>query len=441
MLKITKFGGSSVANATQFKKVKAIVQADPSRKYVVVSVPGKRNSSDNKITDLLYLLDAHRQYHVDASNVYRLIRQRFVDIKTELGLKQPIEKELDTFYTNLNTYTQAQIVSRGEYFCAKLMAEYLGYDFVDAKDIIRFNLDKTIDMQATAAKLQAKCAQYEHFVFPGFYGSSANNQIQVFSRGGGDITGSILAKCLNADMYENWTDVSGFLMADPKIVDHPKQITHITYSELRELSYMGASVLHEEAIFPVKEANIPIHILNTNHPEDPGTIIQERTNIKNPYAITGIAGKEGFVSIYIYKKHMSSEVGYIRKVLSILEMYNVSVEHIPSGIDSFSVVVNKSDVQDSLYEILARIKTELKPDEIHTEENLALISTVGKSMSDSPGVAGKLFKSLGDQKINIRMIAQSSDEINITVAVLCKDFKATIRSIYDAFVTKEDQNV
>ncbi|MDM8292907.1 MULTISPECIES: aspartate kinase [Faecalicoccus] len=441
MLKITKFGGSSVANATQFKKVKAIVQADPSRKYVVVSAPGKRNSSDNKITDLLYLLDAHRQYHVDASNVYRLIRQRFVDIKTELGLKQPIEKELDTFYTNLNTYTQAQIVSRGEYFCAKLMAEYLGYDFVDAKDIIRFNLDKTIDMQATAAKLQAKCAQYEHFVFPGFYGSSANNQIQVFSRGGGDITGSILAKCLNADMYENWTDVSGFLMADPKIVDHPKQITHITYSELRELSYMGASVLHEEAIFPVKEANIPIHILNTNHPEDPGTIIQERTNIKNPYAITGIAGKEGFVSIYIYKKHMSSEVGYIRKVLSILEMYNVSVEHIPSGIDSFSVVVNKSDVQDSLYEILARIKTELKPDEIHTEENLALISTVGKSMSDSPGVAGKLFKSLGDQKINIRMIAQSSDEINITVAVLCKDFKATIRSIYDAFVTKEDQNV
>lgn len=441
MLKITKFGGSSVANATQFKKVKAIVQADPSRKYVVVSAPGKRNSSDNKITDLLYLLDAHRQYHVDASNVYRLIRQRFVDIKTELGLKQPIEKELDTFYTNLNTYTQAQIVSRGEYFCAKLMAEYLGYDFVDAKDIIRFNLDKTIDMQATAAKLQAKCAQYEHFVFPGFYGSSANNQIQVFSRGGGDITGSILAKCLNADMYENWTDVSGFLMADPKIVDHPKQITHITYSELRELSYMGASVLHEEAIFPVKEANIPIHILNTNHPEDPGTIIQERTNVKNPYAITGIAGKEGFVSIYIYKKHMSSEVGYIRKVLSILEMYNVSVEHIPSGIDSFSVVVNKSDVQDCLYEILARIKTELKPDEIHTEENLALISTVGKSMSDSPGVAGKLFKSLGDQKINIRMIAQSSDEINITVAVLCKDFKATIRSIYDAFVTKEDQNV
>ena len=438
MVKITKFGGSSVANASQFKKVKEIVMADPSRKYVVVSAPGKQDPSDNKITDLLYLLDAHRQYHVDAGNVYRLIRKRFVDIKNELGLKQPIEKELDTFYTHLNQYTQAEIVSRGEYFCAKLMAEYLGYDFVDAKDIIRFHLDKSVDMQATATKLQAKCAQYEHFVFPGFYGSTANNQIQVFSRGGGDITGSILAKCLNADVYENWTDVSGFLMADPKIVSQPKLITHITYSELRELSYMGASVLHEEAIFPVKEANIPIHILNTNHPQDQGTIIQERTKIKNPYPITGIAGKEGFISIYIYKKHMSNEIGYIRRVLSILEMFNVSVEHLPSGIDSFSVVINKSDVQDSLYEILARIKNELKPDEIHTEEDLALISTVGKNMSDTPGMAGRLFKALGDKNINIRMIAQSSDEINITIAVSRKDLARTIQAIYHEFVTKED---
>lgn len=438
MLKITKFGGSSVANAVQFRKVKAIVESDPARKYVVVSAPGKRDSKDNKITDLLYLLDAHRQYNVDASNVFALIRKRFVGIKEELGLKQPIEKELDAFYTNLNQYTQNEIVSRGEYFCAKLMAEYLGYDFVDAQDIIRFNLDRTVDMQATASKLQAKCAQFEHFVFPGFYGSSADNQIQVFSRGGGDITGSILAKCLNADVYENWTDVSGFLMADPKIVSNPQPITHITYSELRELSYMGASVLHEEAIFPVKEANIPIHILNTNHPTDQGTIIQERTKYKSPYAITGIAGKEGFVSIYIYKKHMSNEVGYIRKVLSILENYNVSVEHIPSGIDSFSIIVSKQDVQNSLYEILARIKNELKPDEIHTEEDLALISTVGKSMSYAPGVAGKLFKALGDQNINIRMIAQSSDEINITTAVARKDFQKTVQAIYDSFVTNEE---
>ena len=310
MLKITKFGGSSVASASQFKKVKEIVMSDPARKYVVVSAPGKRNGNDNKITDLLYLLDAHRQYHVDASNVFNLIKDRFLEIKNELGLKQPIEKELDRFYTNLNQMNQAEIVSRGEYFCAKLMAEYLGYGFVDAKDIIRFRLDKTIDWQATTNKLTAKCAQYKNFVFPGFYGGSANGQIQIFPRGGGDITGAILARCLNADVYENWTDVSGFLMADPRIVKDPEQITHITYSELRELSYMGASVLHEEAIFPVKEANIPIHILNTNRPQDAGTIIQEHNNYVNPYAITGIAGKTDFLSIYIYKKHMSNEKFY-----------------------------------------------------------------------------------------------------------------------------------
>lgn len=437
MLKITKFGGSSVANAAQFKKVKKIVESDPARKYVVVSAPGKRDSSDNKITDLLYLLDAHRQYHVDASNVFKLIKDRFVAIKTELGLKQPIEKELDAFYTNLNTMNQAEIVSRGEYFCAKLMAEYLGYGFVDAKDIIRFNLDKTLDWKATTTKLNAKCAQYKNFVFPGFYGSSANDQIQIFPRGGGDITGAILAKCLNADVYENWTDVSGFLMADPKIIKDPEQITHITYSELRELSYMGASVLHEEAIFPVKEANIPIHILNTNRPQDAGTIIQERTNHVSPYAITGIAGKAGFLSVYIYKKHMSNEVGFIRRVLSIFEAYNISVEHIPSGIDSVSVVVSKNDIEDCLYEILARIKQEIKPDTIRTIDDIALISTVGKNMSDKPGTSGKLFAALGSNNINIIMIAQGSDEINITVGVKKKDFKKTIQVIYDTFVTKE----
>lgn len=438
MLKITKFGGSSVANADQFRKVKEIVESDPARKYVVVSAPGKRDKSDNKITDLLYLLDAHRQYHVDGSNVYKLIRQRFIDIKNELGLKQPIEEELDQFYQNLNKYTQDAIVSRGEYFCAKLMAEYLGYDFVDAQDVIRFKMDKTIDMKRTTEKLLQKKAEHEHFVFPGFYGSTATDQVQVFSRGGGDITGSILARCLEADVYENWTDVSGFLMADPSIVQSPKPITHITYTELRELSYMGASVLHEEAIFPVKEANIPIHILNTNHPEDAGTIIQEHTNIKNKYSITGIAGKRGFLSIYIYKKHMSNEVGFIRRVLTILESYNISVEHIPTGIDSFSVVVVESDIRDSLYEILARIKTELKPDEIHTDDDLALISTVGKAMAEKSGMAGKLFGALGEHKINIKMIAQSSDEINITVAVKANDFKRSIRAIYNKFVTEED---
>lgn len=438
MLKITKFGGSSVANSEQFKKVKRIIQSDSDRRYVVVSAPGKRFSNDSKITDLLYLLDAHRQYHVDASNVFKLIKDRFVEIKNELGLKQPIEKELDALYTNLAHMNQNEIVSRGEYFCAKLMAEYLGFAFVDAKDIIQIGHDKSIDWDATKARLKAKYNQYDRFVFPGFYGSSAGNQIQLFSRGGGDITGAILANCLNADVYENWTDVSGFLMADPRIVDNPKQITHITYSELRELSYMGASVLHEEAIFPVKESNIPIHILNTNRPGDTGTIIQEHSKTMHPYAITGIAGKPGFMSIYIYKKHMSSEIGYIRKVLSILEDFKVSVEHIPSSIDSFTVLVDEKDVQDSLYEILSRIKKEVKPDQIKTKNHIALVSTVGKNMSKKPGTSGMLFHALGKANINIAMIAQGSDEINITVGVDEQDLNKTIKVIYDTFVNGKE---
>lgn len=439
MLKITKFGGSSVADARQFSKVKSIIEADPDRKYVVVSAPGRRFHSDSKLTDLLYLLDAHRQYHVDASNVFAMIKERFLEIKTELDLKQPIEKELDLFYTNLNTMTQAEIVSRGEYFCAKLMAEYLGFPFVDAKDVIRFRLDKTIDWEATKSKLIAKTAQHSNFVMPGFYGATSHDQVQVFSRGGGDISGAILARCIEADVYENWTDVSGFLMADPTVVKKPEPITHISYSELRELSYMGASVLHEEAIFPVKEKNIPIHILNTNRPQDAGTIIQERTAKTSPYAITGIAGKAGFMSIYIYKKHMSNEVGYMRKVLSILEDYNVSIEHIPSGIDSFTIVIQEKDIEDRLYEMLARIKKELRPDEIRTQNKIALISTVGKNMSSRPGVSGRLFGALGMNNINIVMIAQGSDEINITVGVNENDFKKTVRVIYDTFVTEEEK--
>ncbi len=427
-----------MADARQFEKVRSIIQSDPDRKYVVVSAPGRRFHSDSKLTDLLYLLDAHRQYHVDASNVFRMIKERFVEIKSQLGLKQPIEKELDAFYTNLNTLSQAEIVSRGEYFCAKMMAEYLGFPFVDAKDVIRFRLDRTIDWEATKSKLITKTAQYDNFVMPGFYGATANDQIQVFSRGGGDISGAILARCIEADVYENWTDVSGFLMADPTVVKDPEPITHISYSELRELSYMGASVLHEEAIFPVKEKNIPIHILNTNRPQDAGTIIQEVSAVPSPYAITGIAGKAGFMSIYIYKKHMSNEVGYMRKVLSILEDYNVSIEHIPSGIDSFTIVIEEKDIEDRLYEMLARIKKELKPDEIRTQNKIALISTVGKNMSSRPGTSGKLFGALGMNNINIVMIAQGSDEINITVGVNEHDFKKTVHVIYDTFVTEEE---
>lgn len=433
-LKVTKFGGSSVSQASQFKKVKDIVLSDPDRRFVVVSAPGKRFSSDSKITDLLYLLDAHRQYHVDASNVFKLIKERFVEIKEALNLKYPVEKELDALYSNLSSLTQNDIVSRGEYFCARLMAEYLGFPFVDAADVIRINHDKSIDWDATKARLKTAMNQYDRFVFPGFYGLSNNGKIMVFSRGGGDITGSILANIIEADVYENWTDVSGFLMADPRVVKNPEPITHITYSELRELSYMGASVLHEEAVFPVKESNIPIHILNTNAPNDKGTIIQERNKIKRKYPITGLAGKPGFLSIYIYKKHMSNEIGYMRKVLSVLERFNVSIEHIPSGIDSFTVIVPRNEVEDSLYEILHSIKKEVKPDEIKVLDNIALVSTVGNSMSHQPGMAGRLFEALGREGISIVMIAQDSNEINITIGVDEKDLSRTIKCIYEEFV-------
>ncbi len=440
-LKVTKFGGSSVSCASQFEKVKNIVLSDPDRRFVVVSAPGKRNSSDSKITDLLYLLDAHRQYHVDASNVYKLIKDRFVEIKETLGLKYPIERELDEMYSRLQTMTQNEIVSRGEYFCAKLMAEYLGYPFVDAADVIRINHDKSIDWDATRARLHSIINTHDRFVFPGFYGMSSNNNIMVFSRGGGDITGSILANIIEADVYENWTDVSGFLMADPRVVKNPEPITHITYSELRELSYMGASVLHEEAVFPVKESNIPIHILNTNRPQDAGTIIQETSNVPRKYPITGLAGKPGFLSIYIYKKHMSNEIGYMRKVLSVLERFNVSIEHIPSGIDSFTVIVSKAEVADSLYEILHAIKKEVRPDELKVQENIALVSTVGNSMSHQPGNAGRLFEALGRDRINIQMIAQDSNEINITIGVDEKDLARTISVIYEEFVHPKESQI
>lgn len=433
-LKVTKFGGSSVSQASQFKKVKDIVESDPDRRYVVVSAPGKRWSNDSKITDLLYLLDAHRQYHVDASNVFKLIKERFVEIKESLGLKTPIEKELDSMYANLSSMTETEIVSRGEYFCAKLMADYLGYPFVDAADVIRINHDKSIDWDATRARLKAVMNEHPRFVFPGFYGMSANGKIMVFSRGGGDVTGAILANVLGADVYENWTDVSGFLMADPRVVRNPEPITHITYSELRELSYMGASVLHEDAVFPAQENNIPIHILNTNRPQDEGTIIQETSTVPRRYPITGLAGKPGFMSIYVYKKHMSNEIGYIRKVLTVLERYGVSIEHLPSGIDSFTIIVNKAEVEDSLYEILHDIKRQVEPDQIKVEENIALVSTVGKSMSHQPGNAGRLFEALGREKINIVMIAQDSNEINITIGVKEADLARTIEVIYNEFV-------
>lgn len=435
MIKITKFGGSSVANARQFQKVKQIIESDPARRFVVVSASGREHKNDNKVTDLLYLIEAHLKYSVDHLPLFQLIEERFLSIKQELGLNYPIENDLAELKKQLNkSISTDYLVSRGEYLTAKLMAEYLGFPFVDAKDIITFRYNGKIDFDATRYRMTNYMKQHDRFVIPGFYGALPDGVVKTMSRGGSDITGSILADILDADMYENWTDVSGILMADPRIVHHPKRIDTITYSELRELSYMGASVLHEEAIFPVLDKNIPINILNTNHPEEGGTIIVEEDTEPSVQPITGIAGKKNFTVIAIYKNHMSDEVGIIRRALEVCENYRVSIEHIPSGIDSFSIVVNSDDVKDVIYDMVGDMKKACNADEVKIIDNIALIATVGRQMMYRPGISGKLFAVLGKNNINIRMIAQGTDEMNIIVGVENKDYEKTVRTIYDNFV-------
>lgn len=435
MIKITKFGGSSVANATQFAKVKQIIESDSARRFVVVSASGREHKNDNKVTDLLYLIEAHIKYSVDYHPLFQLIEDRFLTMKRELNLTYPIENDLEELKQRLNkTISTDYLVSRGEYLTAKLMAEYLGFPFLDAKDIIIFRYNGKIDFDATRLRLKEYIQKHDRFVMPGFYGALPDGTIKIMSRGGSDITGSILADILDADMYENWTDVSGILMADPRIVSKPKRIDTITYSELRELSYMGASVLHEEAIFPVKEKNIPINILNTNHPEEGGTIILEKDDKPSAQLITGIAGKKNFTVIAIYKNHMSDEIGIIRKALEVCESYRISIEHIPSGIDSFSIVVNYEDVKDVIYDMVGEMKKACHADDIKIIDNIALIATVGRQMMYKPGISGKLFAVLGQNNINIRMIAQGTDEMNIIVGVENEDYEKTVKTIYESFV-------
>ncbi len=439
MLKITKFGGSSVASAEQFKKVKAIVESDDARRFVVVSAAGKRSSADNKITDLLYLVNAHRTYHVDCTPLLEDIKARFVEIRDTLGLSFPVEKHFEEMTEKLPRLSPEFVVSRGEWFTGQLMAEYLGLPFVDAVGVVMFHHDGSLDLERTQSRVRETVMRSGSFVMPGFYGSTIDGDIRLLDRGGGDITGSILAKCLGADMYENWTDVSGFLTADPRIVDKPRPIRRITFDEMRELSYMGASVLHEDAIFPVRDANIPIVIKNTNRPDDPGTIIRETAKAgEDEPLITGIAGKKDFLTVHIEKNHLSGSIGLVRKVLAIFERYNVSIEHIPTGIDSFGVVVNSADVRDSIYAIVSDIQREIQPDQVRVLEGLALISVVGRNMSARPGTSGRVFGVIGEEGINVRMIMQSAQEINIIFGVNNDDFDRAIRVIYDNFVATDE---
>ena len=439
MLKVAKFGGTSLADSKQFKKVLDIVKNNDERRYVVVSAPGKRFKDDNKITDLLFLTYAHIKYSVPYAPVLKIIEDRFKLIKDELNLNTDLDCEFNTIREALNNkFDEDYIVSRGEYLCALLMADYLECDFIDAKDVIFFNYDGTVNEEKTHEKLTEILGKSNKAIIPGFYGSYPDGSIKTFSRGGSDITGSIVSSVMGADIYENWTDVSGFLIADPRIVNNPKQIKKITYQELRELSYMGASVLHEEAVFPVRQAGIPINIKNTNDPENPGTLIirddQAGEDYANGHIITGIAGRKDFSFFHIHKEHMAYEVGIVKKALEVFEERGISIDHIPSGIDSFTIVLPSESVEKVSHQIIEELKKKCKTENVKVLKNLSLITTVGIKMAYRPGISAKLFTALGNKNINIRMINQGSSEINIIVAVEDKDFEEAIRAIYDAFI-------
>ena len=434
---MAKFGGSSVSDAIQLAKVKKIVEADSDRRYVVVSAPGKRFNEDNKVTDLLYLCKAHIEHNVPYDQVFQVICDRYTAIEANLKVDVNLEKHFDEIRENLKSgASEDYIASRGEYLNAIIAAAYLGFDFVDTAGLIKFNEKGKFKNGLTDDALREELLKHEKAVLPGFYGTYPDGRIKTFSRGGSDITGSLVARALNADVYENWTDVSGFLMADPKIVVNAKPISTISYKELRELSYMGASVLHEDAIYPVRAVDIPINIRNTNEPDDPGTIITAEANPKDDTIITGIAGNKNFTVVAIYKNMMNAEKGFVKNILGILEDFEISFEHLPSGIDTISVVMSNKKLDGRLDDILEEFQRKLQPDTMDVFENMSLIATVGSGMAKRPGVSAKLFTALSEAGINIRMIDQGSSEMNIIVGVENKDFENAIKAIYNAFVVE-----
>lgn len=435
MVKVAKFGGSSVAGAEQFKKVKAIVEADPSRRLVVVSAAGKRNAEDHKLTDLLYLCHAHLTYGVSCQDILHTIEERFAEIRDSLGLRYDVEAEFEALCAGLTKDISVdELVSRGEYFTARLMAEYLGYSFVDAASCIFFGFDGQIDREKTDAAIAAALAEHERLVIPGFYGRLPTGRVKVMTRGGSDITGALAAAAVEAAVYENWTDVSGILMADPRIVKDPKPIEKITYAELRELAFMGASVLHEESILPVKEKGIALNIRNTNRPQDQGTMIVE--SIEEDEAqdrlITGIAGRRNFTIITVLKRNINISVT-LRQALDILDRYRVPVEHITLGLDSFALVAASAALGDGLYDVIADIQKTCRPDDVRVQDGLALVAAVGRKMTFRPGTSGKLFQALGEHGVNIRTIAQGADELSIIVGVENQQFETAIRVLYEGF--------
>ena len=436
-VKVAKFGGSSVADALQIGKIKNIIENDPDIHYVVVSAPGKRFSDDSKVTDLLYLCKAHIEHNLPYQQIFQVICDRFMAVEVNLGVNVGLKEAFEEIRKNLEAGASADyIASRGEHLNAMLIAAYLGFDFVDSSRIVRFDEKGRFMEDLTNKEIAEELKHHERAVIPGFYGAKVDGTIKTFSRGGSDITGALVARAVGADVYENWTDVSGFLMADPRIVKDPKPISTVSYKELRELSYLGASVLHEDAIYPARIANIPINIRNTNEPENPGTMItSEPAKLEEGQIIAGIAGSKDFTVITMYKALLSSERGFIRKMSGVLEDFDIPIEHIPSGVDTLSVVISNKQLGGKLEDILDEFERQLKPDHMEVSDDIALIATVGAGMSLRTGVSAKLFTALAEKKVNIRMIDQGSSEMNIIVGVENKDFEKAIRAIYGAFVS------
>jgi len=435
MLTIAKFGGSSLSNQAQFQKVKNIVQSDASKRIVVVSAIGRKDSTDDKVTDLLYLIAAHIKHGVAYDYLWNSFESRFLAVKNELDLSFDIAQELDNLKIELASKQVSLdfLVSRGEYLTARLMAEYLGYGFLDAKDIVAFSIDGQIDLTKSAQLMKENFTPEKSYVIPGFYGSFQNGKIKLLSRGGSDITGAIVARCLNADKYENWTDVSGVLMADPRIIDNPKTTSELTYEELSELSYMGASVLHEETIYPIRALNIPIYIKNTNDPQSQGTVILKEHEEKLT-SIAGISGKKDYISVNIVKNQMSTEVGFLQRTLKIFKDYQLNIEHIPTGINQIGIIVEANAVEDNLLEILERLNKELAPDELNVKENISLLTVVGEGIIQNAATTSKIFTALAKENIEIELIAQSPRGINIIIGVANEHYNTALSALYNELV-------
>lgn len=435
MKKVVKFGGSSLASAEQFKKVGEIIRSDEGRRYVVPSAPGKRYSDDIKVTDMLYDCYHAAATGEDFGKKMARIKTRYQEIINGLGLQLSLDEEFTEISENFkNQAGNDYAASRGEFLNGKIMANFLGYEFIDPAGYIFFDEEGVLDAEKTNTCLAERLKDVERAVIPGFYGANYDGTVKTFSRGGSDVTGSIVAKAVRADIYENWTDVSGFLVTDPRIVDNPEVISTITYKELRELAYMGATVLHEDAIFPLRQEGIPINIRNTNRPLDKGTMIVESTCNKPKFTITGIAGKKGFASINIEKDMMNTEIGFGRKVLQVFEENGLSFEHVPSGIDTMTVYVHQDEFADKEQNVIAGLHRAVQPDSIDLESDLALIAVVGRGMRRNRGTAARIFAALAHSHVNVKMIDQGSSELNIIIGVENRDFETAIRSIYDIFV-------